>query len=73
MSWRPRRHACVVAAYRDRYQIDDDAPLGPAPRTATQKIAPRYDWCQRLCLREKSPSHGALSMSEGDNDLCAIT
>ncbi|RCS82583.1 MobF family relaxase [Brachybacterium alimentarium] len=33
-----RRDARTVAAYRDRYQISDDAPLGPAPQTAAQKI-----------------------------------
>lgn len=33
-----RRYARTVAAYRDRYRITDDAPLGPAPENATQKI-----------------------------------
>ena len=28
----------VVAAYRDRYQITDDAPLGTPPESAAQKI-----------------------------------
>ena len=28
----------VVAAYRDRYQISDDTPLGPAPQGSAQKI-----------------------------------
>ncbi|WP_150463014.1 MobF family relaxase [Nesterenkonia ebinurensis] len=33
-----RRHARTVAAYRDRYGITDDTPLGPAPETTVQKI-----------------------------------
>ena len=33
-----RKSARVVAAYRDRYRITDDAPLGPPPESAAQKI-----------------------------------
>jgi hypothetical protein len=33
-----RRHARTVAAYRDRYGITDDTPLGSAPENAAQKI-----------------------------------
>ncbi|MFD2028540.1 MobF family relaxase [Promicromonospora aerolata] len=33
-----RRHARTVAAYRDRYGITDDAPLGPTPGTTAQRI-----------------------------------
>ncbi|MGO1851350.1 hypothetical protein, partial [Microbacterium sp.] len=33
-----RRLARTVAAYRDRYNISDDAPLGPVPEAASQKI-----------------------------------
>ena len=33
-----RRHARTIAAYRDRYGITDDTPLGPAPESAAQKI-----------------------------------
>ena len=33
-----RRHAVVVAAYRDRYQITDPNPLGAQPESTTQKI-----------------------------------
>ncbi|MEX3509776.1 MobF family relaxase [Kocuria carniphila] len=33
-----RRYARTVAAYRDRYRITDDTPLGPAPENAAQKI-----------------------------------
>ncbi len=33
-----RRDARTIAAYRDRYQISDDTPLGPAPQTGPQKI-----------------------------------
>ena len=33
-----RRDARTIAAYRDRYQISDDTPLGPAPQSAAQKI-----------------------------------
>ncbi|RKN69355.1 conjugal transfer protein [Microbacterium sp. CGR2] len=33
-----RQHAGTVAAYRDRYNITDDTPLGPAPETTVQKI-----------------------------------
>ena len=33
-----RRAALTVAAYRDRYQITDDAPLGAPPASTTQKI-----------------------------------
>ncbi len=32
-----RRRAVVVAAYRDRYQITDPAPLGARPETTAQK------------------------------------
>ncbi|WP_144589660.1 hypothetical protein, partial [Brevibacterium casei] len=32
------RVARTIPAYRDRYQISDDTPLGPAPQTAPQKI-----------------------------------
>lgn len=33
-----RRHARTVAAYRDRYGITEDSPLGPEPENAAQKI-----------------------------------
>ena len=33
-----RRSALVVAAYRDRYQITDPAPLGAPPESTAQKI-----------------------------------
>jgi conjugative relaxase-like TrwC/TraI family protein len=33
-----RRHARTIAAYRDRYGITDDTPLGPAPENTAQKI-----------------------------------
>lgn len=33
-----RRDARTIAAYRDRYQISDDTPLGPAPQSAAQRI-----------------------------------
>lgn len=33
-----RRHARTIAAYRDRYGITEDTPLGPAPENAAQKI-----------------------------------
>jgi hypothetical protein len=33
-----RKAARVVAAYRDRYRITDDAPLGTPPESAAQKI-----------------------------------
>src|SRR5699024_591954 len=33
-----RRRAVVVAAYRDRYQISDPAPLGAHPEGTAQKI-----------------------------------
>ena len=33
-----RKAARVVAAYRDRYRITDDAPLGAPPESAVQKI-----------------------------------
>ncbi|WP_426705499.1 hypothetical protein [Corynebacterium auriscanis] len=33
-----QRRALVVAAYRDRYQITDPAPLGPQPENTAQKI-----------------------------------
>ena len=35
----PRSSAArAVAAYRDRYRITDDAPLGAPPESAAQKI-----------------------------------
>ena len=33
-----RKSARIVAAYRDRYRITDDAPLGAPPESAAQKI-----------------------------------
>lgn len=33
-----RRHARTVAAYRDRYGLTEDMPLGPAPENTAQKI-----------------------------------
>ncbi len=33
-----RRHARTIAAYRDRYGITEDTPLGPEPENAAQKI-----------------------------------
>lgn len=33
-----RRHARTVAAYRDRYRINDDTPLGPTPEDTAQKV-----------------------------------
>ena len=33
-----RRHARTVAAYRDRYGITDDSPLGTTPKATAQKI-----------------------------------
>lgn len=33
-----RKSARVVAAYRDRYRVTDDAPLGAPPASAAQKI-----------------------------------
>ncbi|WP_431807291.1 MobF family relaxase [Microbacterium paraoxydans] len=33
-----RKSARVIAAYRDRYRITDDAPLGAPPESAAQKI-----------------------------------
>lgn len=33
-----RKAARVIAAYRDRYRVTDDAPLGTPPESAAQKI-----------------------------------
>ena len=33
-----RKSARVVAAYRDRYRVTDDAPLGASPESAAQKV-----------------------------------
>lgn len=33
-----RRHARTIAAYRDRYGITEDTPLGPVPENTAQKI-----------------------------------
>src|SRR5699024_644189 len=33
-----RRHARVIAAYRDRHQITSTDPLGPVPERTAQKI-----------------------------------
>lgn len=33
-----RKAARIVAAYRDRYRVTDDAPLGAPPESAAQKI-----------------------------------
>lgn len=33
-----RRHARTIAAYRDRYGITEDTPLGPAPENTAQTI-----------------------------------
>lgn len=37
-SARWRRYARVVAAYRDRYQVTESSPLGPAPGSDVQKV-----------------------------------
>ncbi|WP_220085735.1 hypothetical protein, partial [Burkholderia multivorans] len=33
-----RRYARTVAAYRDRYGIPEDSPLGPGPANASHRI-----------------------------------
>ncbi len=33
-----RRHARTIAAYRDRYGLTDDTPLGATPEATAQKI-----------------------------------
>ena len=33
-----RRHGRTVAAYRDRYSVTDDGPLGPPPQSTAQSI-----------------------------------
>ncbi len=33
-----RRSACTIAAYRDRYGVTDDRPLGPPPQSTAQSI-----------------------------------
>src|SRR5699024_9621990 len=57
-----RRAARVVAAYRDRYRITDDAPLGAPPVSEAQKIdAARA----KVCLDRALSSATEMDRSEG--------
>ncbi len=61
-----RQSARTIAAYRDRYSISDDTPLGPQPESAAQKIghasAPHaLDQAARLTTGDaplQAPRHG---------------
>lgn len=55
-----RRRALVVAAYRDRYQITDPAPLGSQPGGTAQKIDRAR---AETAYRALSASHGANAAS----------
>ncbi len=54
-SW--RRYARTVAAYRDRYNITDDVPLGPTPEATAQRIdaARAQVALRRLLVRPQDP------------------
>ncbi len=49
-----RRHARTIAAYRDRYGITDDRPLGTAPESTAQKIDRAR---AEVALRQLAPEH----------------
>lgn len=51
-----QRHARTIAAYRDRYGINDDTPLGPAPENTAQKIDRAR---AQLALRQLAPENEA--------------
>jgi conjugative relaxase-like TrwC/TraI family protein len=60
-----RKSARVVTAYRDRYRITDDAPLGAPPESAAQKIdAARaraaLDKVRQLVADESRPADAGL-------------
>ena len=65
-----RRAARVVAAYRDRYRITDDTPLGVPPESAAQKIdAARaraaLDRMLLLSAQRTPPEPGLNAISRG--------
>lgn len=54
------RNARIVAAYRDRYGITDDTPLGPIPVATAQKID---------AARAKAALDGARSLTAGPEEV----
>ncbi|TCP57557.1 hypothetical protein EV191_1011514 [Tamaricihabitans halophyticus] len=51
-----RRHARTIAAYRDRYSITDNSPLGTAPESTAQKIdRARAEAALRQLTPEREP------------------
>ena len=64
-----RKSARVVAAYRDRYRITDDAPLGAPPESAAQKI----DAARARSALDKVRQLVADESRQAEADLQAIT
>ena len=56
-----RKSARVVAAYRDRYRITDDTPLGAPPESAAQKI--EAGRARAATYRAQAASRGADAAS----------
>ncbi len=57
-----RRHARTLAAYRDRYGITDDTPLGSPPESSAQRIdharaRTALDWARSLTVEVGEPAH----------------
>lgn len=44
-----RKAARTVAAYRDRYRVIDDSPLGAPPESAAQTIERGHEWGLNRC------------------------
>jgi hypothetical protein len=65
-----RRHARVVAAYRDRYGIVGGSPLGPPPESTAQRLdlaraRAAVESAQRLAAEWQPGSTGGAPVSEG--------
>ena len=54
-----RRHACTVAAYRDRYGIVGATALGPAPETTAQKLDAARAHAALVASRQLSDQYAA--------------
>lgn len=50
-------HGLTIAAYRDRYQIESDDPIGPPPASTTQKIDAARATAALSLIRRIADSH----------------
>jgi conjugative relaxase-like TrwC/TraI family protein len=61
-----RQNACTVAAYRDRYGVTSETPLGPAPETSAQEMdAARARAALRAIHRITSDRYGSDPVQAG--------